>query len=170
MTRKVSICFVVVLLALLAVTPGVAQDRGKAEMKAGNGNISVEYGRPVLKGRDMLGMLKVGSVWRMGMNQATVLTTPVDLMFGSTRVPKGSYRLLLDRTGENSYDMIFNKQTEMMGSNRDEAQDVGRIAMKLAPLSSPVESFTIKLKAGSGGGTIAMHWGSKELSAGFSMK
>jgi hypothetical protein len=170
MTRKGSIYVVVALVALATATIGIAQDRGKAEMKAGSGMISVEYGRPALQGRDMLGMLKVGSVWRMGMNQATVLTTPVDLMFGSTRVPKGSYRLLLERTGDSSYEMIFNKQTEMMGSRRDEAQDEGKVAMKVKELSSPVESFTIKLMPGSGGGTFAMHWGPKELSAAFTMK
>jgi hypothetical protein len=115
-------------------------------------------------------MLKVGDVWRMGMNQATVLTTPVDLMFGGTRVPKGSYRLLLERTGENSYEMIFNKQTEMMGARRDEAQDAGKAALKFASLSSPVETFTLKLKPGSGGGTFVMHWGSTELAADFSIR
>ena len=48
-------------------------------MKAGPGAITLDYGRPSLKGRDMLAQLQEGTFWRMGRNEATVLTTPVDL-------------------------------------------------------------------------------------------
>ena len=62
-------------------------------MKAGAGSITIDYGRPSLKGQDRLAQLKVGDAWRMGSEQATVITTPVDLVFGATKVPKGSYSL-----------------------------------------------------------------------------
>ena len=100
-TQKTLACAGAVLLSAVLVAPTSAQaTRGKAELKAGTGTITVDYGQPALKGRDMLSQLKEGSFWRMGMNEATVLSTPVDLMFGSTKVAKGSYSLWLKRTGE----------------------------------------------------------------------
>ena len=93
---------VAMLSAFLVAPAGAQAERGKAELKAGSGAITVDYGRPSLKGRDMLSQLKEGTFWRMGMNQATVLTTPVDLAFGATKVAKGSYSLWLKKTGESS--------------------------------------------------------------------
>jgi hypothetical protein len=46
----------------------------------------------------------------MGMNEATVFTTPVDLSFGATTVPKGSYSLWLKKEGA-KYLLIFNSET-----------------------------------------------------------
>ena len=80
------------LLAVVLAAPASAQgERGKAEMKAGPGVITVDYGRPSLKGRDMFAQLQEGTFWRVGRNEATVLTTPVDLAFGGTRVATGAY-------------------------------------------------------------------------------
>ncbi len=112
--------------------PGAAQgNRGKAELKTGAGSITVDYGRPVLKGRDMLSQLKPGDFWRMGMNQATTLTTPVDLTFGGTKVRKGSYSLFLDqgclrqvRTGVEFPDRAMGNRTQSgKGCRQDPAEE-----------------------------------------------
>jgi hypothetical protein len=95
-SKKILGLTVSLLLAISCFAQGPA--RGKAELKAGAGSITIDYGRPILKGRDMLSQLQVGSFWRMGNNMATVLTTPVDLTFGSVKVPKGAYSLWLKRT------------------------------------------------------------------------
>ncbi len=85
------------MLSFVLTVPASAQaERGKAELKAGSGAITVDYGRPSLKGRDMLSQLQEGAFWRMGMNQATVLTTPVDLSFGATKVAQGSLQPLAE--------------------------------------------------------------------------
>src|SRR5512134_441206 len=105
------------LLSVALAVPARAQaqgERGKAEMKAGSGAITVDYGRPALKGRDMLAQLNEGAVWRMGRNEATVLTTPVDLAFGTTRIAKGAYSLWLKKAGE-AFQLVFNSQTGQWG-------------------------------------------------------
>jgi Protein of unknown function (DUF2911) len=160
-----------VLSALLAVPagaqpPGGQAARGKAEMKAGSGAITVDYGRPALKGRDMLSQLIEGSFWRMGMNQATVLTTPVDLSFGSTRVAKGSYSLWLKKSGE-AFELVFNSQTGQWGTQHDPAKDVSSIAMTKTALSGPAETFTIDLTPKGNGGSLDLSWGATRLSAPF---
>ena len=110
------------LLAVVLAAPARAQgERGKAEMKAGPGVITVDYGRPSLKGRDMFAQLQEGTFWRVGRNEATVLTTPVDLAFGGTRVAKGAYSLWLKKSGE-SFLLVFNSQTGQWGTQHDPGQ------------------------------------------------
>lgn len=157
------------LLSALLVAPAGAQAaRGKAEMKAGSGAITIDYGQPALKGRDMLSQLKEGTFWRMGMNQATVLTTPVDLAFGSTKVAKGSYSLWLKKVGE-GFELVFNSQTGQWGTQHDPAKDVSSVPLKSAPLSSPAETFTIDLKPAGKGGELGLSWGTQRLSAPFEL-
>jgi hypothetical protein len=158
------------LSAALAVPasaqPAGAPERGKAEMKAGPGSITVDYGRPSLKGRDMLSQMQDGAFWRMGMNQATVLTTPVDLTFGSTKVAKGAYSLWLKKAGD-AFELVFNSQTGQWGTQHDTSKDVASVPTTKTALSSPVETFTIALAPSADGGSLDLSWGTTRLSAPF---
>jgi hypothetical protein len=155
-----------VLSALLTAPASAQAVRGKAEMKAGAGAITVDYGQPSLKGRDMLSQLQEGAFWRMGMNQATVLTTPVDLTFGKTLVAKGAYSLWLKKTG-GAFQLVFNSQTGQWGTQHDPAKDVHTVAMTKTALASPVETFTMELAPAAKGGSLGLSWGAEKLSAPF---
>jgi hypothetical protein len=152
---------------LLAVSCFAQMQRGKAEMKAGDSSITIDYGQPALKGRDMLSQLQVGQFWRMGNNQATVLTTPVDLTFGSVKVPKGSYSLWLKRTANDAFELVFNTQTGQWGTQHDVSRDVYSVPMKKEALSSSVEVFKIDLNEADNGGILALSWGTTKLTAEF---
>ena len=165
--KKVLSGIVCGMLCALLVVPGFAQGgRGKAELKAGSDKISVDFGRPSLQGRDMLSRLKDGTFWRMGTNQATVFTTPVDLTFGATKVPKGSYSIWLKKEGD-KFVLVFNSQTGQWGTQHDASKDVYSAAMESETLSSPVETFTIELKEAPKGGQFIMSWGATKLTADF---
>ena len=98
------------LLAAFLAVPAAAQGaRAKAELKAASGAITIDYGAPSLAGRDMLSKLEEGSFWRMGMNQATVLTTPAALDFAGTKVEKGSYSLWLKKEAS-KFVLVFNSR------------------------------------------------------------
>jgi Protein of unknown function (DUF2911) len=154
------------LFAFLAAPAAAQAERGKAELKTESGAMTVDYGRPSLKGRDMLSKLQEGSFWRMGMNEATVFTTPVDLTFGATNVPKGSYSLWLKKEGP-KFMLVFNSQTGQWGTSHDPARDVHSVEMKSESLSSPVETFTIDLKGTGKGGDLDLAWGGTKLSSAF---
>jgi hypothetical protein len=151
----------------LAVSCFAQGGRGKAELKAGASSITIDYGRPALKGRDMLSKLAVGESWRMGNNQATVLTTPVDLTFGATKVPKGAYSLFLKLAAPDKYELIVNSQTGQWGLQHDVSKDLYSIPMKKEALSSPAEVFLIELKETPKGGILTLSWGNTFLSATF---
>src|SRR5512147_1832211 len=50
--------------------------------------IRIDYGQPHARGRKVAGALAgdLGNVWRLGANEATTLTTPVDLTIGMLTV------------------------------------------------------------------------------------
>jgi hypothetical protein len=156
-------------LSVVLGAPGAAQgERGKAELKTESGAITIDYGRPALKGRDMIGQLQDGAFWRMGMNQATVLTTPGDLSFGPTRIGKGAYSLWLKKTGD-AFQLVFNSQTGQWGTQHDPAKDVASVTLAKAPLPSPVEAFTIDLKPAGKGADLSLSWGTVKLAAPFEL-
>jgi hypothetical protein len=169
----------VLMICVLFVASGFAQmskmpmgkfqqsPRGKAELKADAGSITIDYGRPELKGRDMLAQLKPGDAWRMGNNTATVLKTPVDLSFGSTKIAKGDYSLFLKLAEPGKFELVFNSQTGQWGLQHDVSKDVASVPMKLEKLSPSVELFTIELKEAAGGGIIALTWGENLITTQF---
>lgn len=157
-----------VCILLLVSTLVVAQGaRGKAEMKAPDGSITIDYGRPSLKGRDMLSQLQVGSFWRMGSNMASVFTTPTALNFGNVKVPAGSYSIWLKRAAAESFELVFNSQTGQWGMQHDESKDLYSVPMKKETQSTSTETFTIELKSASGGGTFVLDWGNTRMSVDF---
>jgi hypothetical protein len=166
------------MICLLVVVSCFAQmpkqsSRGKAELNAGAGSITIDYGRPSLngpavKGGDPLSQFQAGQKpWRMGSNQATVITTPVDLSFGPTKIAKGSYSLFLGRPDAETFELIFNSQTGQWGLSQDPSKDVAKVPMKKEALKGPVETFTIDLKPAPKGGVLILSWGTTQLSAEF---
>jgi len=159
---------VLLLAALTLAVPVMAQsDRGTAQLNTPDGSIVVDYGRPQLKGRDPLSWQKEGSYWRMGMNAMTTLSTPVDLMFGDVRVPKGKYGLSLLKVSSDRYELVLNSGTSGMGMSHDKTTDVASVPLKKELIPDSVETFTIELKGGADGGVFAMTWGTTRLAADF---
>ena len=136
------------LALCLAVAAACAQTKpspaAKAEIDLGGKSVTISYGRPSMRGRPIMGSLvPYGEVWRTGANEATQLSTAVDLMIGDLPVPAGKYSLYtLPR--EDSWRLIVNKQTGQWGTEYDAGQDLGRPKMEVKKLSSPAEQFTIR--------------------------
>ena len=129
-------------------------------MQLGGHEILIEYNAPSARGRKVEGgLIPYTAPWRTGADSATTLTAGADLMIGSLRVPKGEYTLYT-AASESGWKLIINKQTGQWGTEYNEAQDLGRVPMKLTKLSAPVEKFEITLKAG----TLTMRWGTTEAS------
>jgi hypothetical protein len=148
------------LCTLFVATAAVAQEAkkplspaAKAQATVKGKKITVDYSAPSKRGRAIMGeLVPYGKVWRTGANAATTLATEADLMIGSLHVPAGKYTLYTI-PGEKEWTLIVNKQTGQWGSNYDEAQDLGRVKLTVAPQKEPVETFTIGV-----GDTISFAW------------
>jgi hypothetical protein len=165
--KALGVCLCMIALLALAAPAPAQEDRGKAELKAAGVTITVNYGRPQLKGRDPWTWQKEGAYWRMGSGDMTTLTTSEDLMVGGTRVSKGTYGLWLLKVAAEKYELVFNKETTGMGMNHDKAKDVASVQVKKDATGSPVETFTIELSSKAAGAGFTLAWGSAKLSADF---
>jgi hypothetical protein len=128
--------------------------------------ITIEYGRPYVKGRNVWSDLApFGKVWRTGADEATKLTTEADLMIGSLHVPKGTYSLFTI-PGEKEWTLILNKVADQWGAYKyDENQDLGRVKMTAKKLSTPIEQLTISVESTGGNrGVLKIAWSDMEAS------
>ena len=145
-------------------------DRGDASATFGDATVSINYGRPKLQGRDMLAQATDGIVWRMGMNEATQMTTDADLKFGTTVVPKGTYSLFMKKMSADQWELIFNKKTGMWGTEYSAADDLASVPLSLSTNAASVEAFTVELTAASEtAGALKAMWGTHVLSCDFSV-
>ncbi|MDZ7266741.1 MAG: DUF2911 domain-containing protein [candidate division KSB1 bacterium] len=143
-------------------------DRGTASARFGALQVSIDYGRPQLKGRDMLAQATDGMVWRMGMNEATEITTDADLHFGETVVPRGRYSLWMKKVRDGQWELIFNKKTGIWGHEYPAGEELAMIPMTMSTNPDSVERFTIAVLAHNDtDGTLKAMWGPSVLSVDF---
>jgi hypothetical protein len=140
----------------------VAADRGEAKATVAGKAVSIDYGRPSLKGRDMLGQAQVGQAWRMGANAATTLKTDAELAFGPVKVAKGEYTLTATKVDANQWQLNVLAQAD-----RAKVADVPLTTDKL---SQSVEQFTIDLSGSGDKGDLKLSWGTTVLRTTFTGK
>jgi hypothetical protein len=153
----------------LAQPPGSPHETVKATV--GAANISIEYGRPYIRGRKIIGgLVPYGRVWRTGADAATTLTTSKPLVIGGTTVPAGKITLYT-LPGEDQWKLILNKQTGQWGTEYDQSQDLARVDLTKKTLTAPVDQLTIAIEPGAGNaGTLKISWETTELSVPFTVK
>ena len=132
---------------------------GTAQVDLKGKEVKIDYSRPSMRGRKIMGgLVPYGEVWRTGANEATLLTTGVDLLIGDAKVPAGKYTLFT-LPGEKAWKLIVNKQTGQSGLEYDKAQDLARIDMTKSTLGTPVEQFTVELKkTGADSANLVLEW------------
>ena len=131
--------------------------------------IRIDYGVPHLRGRQLHTgtLVPYDSTWRLGANNATTLTTDVDLVVGGANVPKGSYVLqaLPKRTG---WQLLIQKA----GAGNAPPTDVARVNLRSTTLQSPVESLSIWLIPSTevAKGELRISWATTQLSTDWSVR
>jgi hypothetical protein len=127
----------------------------------GSKTVTIEYNAPSARGRKVEGgLIPFDGIYRLGADNATTLTTDADLMIGDLKVPKGVYTLYLQASESGPWMLAVNKQTKQWGTVYNQDQDLGRTAMKLTKLDSPVETFKITLEGrGPATGELTVEWG-----------
>lgn len=125
----------------------------------GNKTIQTAYSSPRMNGRKVYGALvPFGHVWRTGANEATTFVTTSDLAVGGKSVPAGTYTIFTVPTAD-KWTLIVNKKTGEWGiPYKYESDELARIDMRLAKLSSPVENFAISYDKSGTGCTMNIDW------------
>ncbi len=130
---------------------------------SGGSWITVDYGRPILRGRENIfgtgadygkTVLAGAAIWRAGANETTRLVTQVPLQIGGKTIAAGEYNLLVDLK-EKAWTLVISNQpiqptfdandkVRLSGStNYDPKFDLVRAPMRVATSPTSIEQFTI---------------------------
>jgi hypothetical protein len=143
--------FTLTLALLIAATSVIArnpEDRKSPHETVKGKNISVTYGRPYKKGRDIFGGLEpYGKVWRTGADEATQVTFDKDCTFGGKPVKAGTYTLFTIPE-KDEWTIILNSKLGQWGAfsyDKVKDQDVLKTTVRANHTNNVVEQFTISL-------------------------
>lgn len=161
------------LLTAAGAAPEVERSapRESSNLVLAGKHLSIAYGRPVLRGRTMFGVLVPwGEIWRTGADEATKLSTESDLRFGEFALPKGNYAVFTI-PGERDWQLVLNKTADQWGAfNYDPAEDALRLPMRRDSLAAPIDRLSIALTArGEAAGTLWIGWETTVVSADFEL-
>ena len=140
--------------------------RDTVHAQIGNVMFTIDYGRPLVRGRKLLGdVLPYDRVWRTGANAATQFTTTAPIKLAGMLVPAGTYTLwTVPHVG--GVDLVVNKQSGQWGTEYNSSRNLGIARFKTEAVTTPVEEFTISIAPGdTKHGTLIMEWGSFKWTA-----
>lgn len=142
MKNLLSIAF----LAFITFSAASAKDRASKHTTAHKGNISVTYGQPSKKGREIFGgLVPYGQVWRTGADEATEITFSHDCQFAGKPVKAGTYTLFTI-PGKTEWTIILNSQLKQWGAfgyENVKDKDVLTATVPAKTQEKMVETFTI---------------------------
>ena len=163
--KKFALAAVALVFGLAVVSTMVlAQANPRGEATCADGKVTIDYGRPSAKGRDVMSMISPGSYWRRGADTATTLKTDVDLVFGDTTVPKGSYTLVAHFVEKEKWNLVVAKK---VGQGNVPEEVAAEVPGKLVKGEENVEQLTIDLKPDGDKATFVLSWTSYRMSVDF---
>ena len=131
--------------------------------------ISIEYGRPFLKGRTIgKDVAPSGQIWRAGADEATTIKTDKALKFGSLSVPPGTYTLWVVPS-DKEWQLVVSKATGQWGTQYRDGEDLGRVPMKVGAAKSASEQLTYAIDDTPAGGTLRIEWGTASAAVPFTV-
>jgi len=154
------------LLIFIATTNFAVGQKAKASPresvtgKINTATISIDYGSPSVKGREIWGALvPFDKIWRAGANEATTFETDKDLIIEEKKLPAGKYSLFII-PNEKKCIVIFNKKANQWGAyNYDQDLDQVRVEVssKKQPKSTEKLLFLVK------NNIVALFWDNWEI-------
>ena len=188
-------------LALCLLVSGLAaaqgdrprSPRGSAATQIGDGWIDVDYGRPILRGRENIfgsgesygqGVYAGAPVWRAGADVTTRIKSELDLEINGTKVPAGEYSFFIELK-EGAWTAILSQQEYMEAPDRAKMaegitwgaygyssdHDVLRAPMELQQNDVSIDQLTIVfVNVTAEGGTLAVAWADQVATLPFTVE
>ncbi len=127
------------------VTTPAPSPAASMEQVVGLTDVSLEYSRPAMRGRTIMGALvPYDKVWRTGANSRTKITFGDDVTVGGTTLKAGSYAIFTIPQAD-KWEVIF--YTEYAGGGAPQELDNSKVAARVMAdvvrMPMDIESFTI---------------------------
>ena len=138
-----------------------ASQPGKVSQTVDNTTMTVEYYRPVARGRELFGRLvKWGEVWTPGANWATTLEVDKDVRVNNHPVPKGKYSVWMKPAADSAWTVILSKTARVFHTVRPSNGDE-QLRFSVKPEQGPhtevlTWSFPAVMRDGA---QLRMQWG-----------
>jgi hypothetical protein len=156
------VAFSLLSMALMAQPQKpVASPDASFTQQFGGSTITVQYARPMVRGRKIFGgLVPFDSLWRTGAGDCTTLTFKEDVIVGGKRLPAGKYSLFtIPKPDE--WTVVLNSEVSMHGTmGYDAGKDVHRFSVTPLPAGRFYESFTIEVNDfnAQGGAMLNVIW------------
>jgi hypothetical protein len=131
--------------------------RGTASLEGAK--VSIDYGRPSAKGRDVFSMIEPGSYWRMGADDSTKLKTEVPLVVGTSRVEKGEYVLLGQFVTKDEFHLVVAKGL----SGNEPTEVAAKVKGEITKGHDHVEAMTIAIEGKPADAAIVLNWAGSRI-------
>jgi hypothetical protein len=126
---------------------GALSPRDSARGRVGSLTVSVDYSRPLRRGRIIWGqVVPWNSVWRLGADVATHITFSAPAKIGGVAVPAGSYTLWMLPSETEASMLVLNKRIRIFGTQYNASEDFARIPLERSPLSQVVDRLTLAVE------------------------
>jgi hypothetical protein len=163
--RLLPVIAMVCLAAAAFAQGGAARNTAEATVKGKK--VTITYGSPELKGRDLLSWAPVGTVWRLGKNQATQIETEGELTVAGTKVAPGKYTLWAKKVSATEWHLCFHPKTGVWGVPELKEGYVAELPLKSTTAKDSIEALSIGLADNKGKANVKIAWGTLVLSGEF---
>ena len=117
------------------------------DLPVGSTAIRVCYGRPAMRGRTIFGgLVPFESLWRLGANEPTRLSTSGAISLAGIALPAGRYSLYTIPHAER-WDIFVSRSTNHWGNDISvsvRSQEIGQASVPVEHLAAPVETLTVR--------------------------
>jgi hypothetical protein len=156
---------VTILLVWLLLAAQTAQikpsQHGTVSQEIAATKITIEYDRPVARGRDLFGALvPYDRVWCPGANNCTTLTISTDISIEGQSLPKGTYTVWA-KPGAAKWSIIFNRAHPTFHTRYQSVADQDLLKIDITPRAgSHMETLAFYFSVVDGRhAELVLHWG-----------
>src|SRR6478752_1197931 len=127
----------IVLSSLVAQSAAPPSQHGSVTQTVAGTTLTIEYDRPVARGRDLFGSLvPYDRVWCPGANECTTITLSREAKLNGQFVAAGTYTLWA-KPGEKSWQMILNRAHPTFHTQHARVDDQDFLKLDIAPKTGP---------------------------------
>jgi hypothetical protein len=139
----------------------------RSEWTVDGAAITIEYGRPSLKGRPESQMMPAGQPWRTGADEASIIKSDKPLTFGTVKLTANTPYTINTIPGDTGWTLLVGKLAKpgQWGIPYQPDLEIGRVPMKATKAAKPAEQVTISIDKT--GPALRVDWGTISAAAPF---
>ena len=174
MKKIILLAFVVVASFTMnaQITTPAPSPFSKLEQKVGLTDVTLEYSRPSMRGREIFGnLVPFDILWRTGANKNTIISFSDAVTINGSTLKAGSYAVFT-KPGKTTWEVIFYANTENWGTPEkwDESLVAAKATVEVYSLPMSVESFTATIDdLSNNGASLGLLWDKTMVNVPFSV-